>query len=121
MVGQLDSVMRPVAERLIEQFGGPMVYSRITETFDATSGKTSQSAATFNVIGTPPAPYNQSRVDGTVVQVGDLKTLLKALNLGFTPAIGDKVDFNSTVWQVVGVRPIYSGALPAAFELQLRQ
>lgn len=121
MAGQLDSVMRPVAERLIEQFGGPMVYSRITETFDAASGKTSQTAATFNVIGTPPAPYNQGRIDGTVIQVADLKSLLKALNLGFTPTIGDRVNFNEMVWQVVGVRPIWSGALPAAYEIQLRQ
>lgn len=121
MPGQLDSIMRPVAERLIEQFGGPMVYSRTTESFDVGSGIASQSAATFNVIGTPPSPYKQNRIDGTVIQIGDLETLVKALNLGFEPAIGDKVNFNSTEWQVVGVMPIFSGALPAAYRLQLRQ
>ena len=121
MPGQLDSVLRPVAERLIEQFGGAIQYRQVTRAYSASTGKTTESETALSVIGTPPEPYNESRIDGTVVQVGDISTLIKALNLGFTPEVGDKVTFNAETWQVVGVTPIYSGALPAAYELQLRQ
>ena len=121
MPGQLDNVLRPVAERLIEQFGGPLVYRRVSRAFDASSGKTTQTETVVNVIGTPPEPYNERRLDGTTIQVGDITSSIKALNLGFTPEVGDKVTFDSALWQVVGVTPVYSGALPALYELQLRQ
>lgn len=132
MPGLLDNVMRPVAERLIESFGGPLTYIRTTETFDPDSGKTSQSEVESTVIGTPPVPLSKRLASGEnfravygevfdTVQAGDLITTLKALNLGFTPVIGDKVIFQGTRWQIVRIDPLYSGALAAAYTIQMRQ
>ena len=132
MPGQLDAILRPVAERLIETFGGPLQYIRTTETFDASTGKTSQSETTVSVIGTPPEPLSKRLASGEsyravlgevfdTVEAGDLITTVKGLNLGFVPQLGDKVVFNGTTWQIVRIDPLYSGALPAAYTLQIRQ
>ena len=121
MTGALDNIMRPLAQDLIEKFGGSVSYFQTTETYDATTGKTSQTETERTVVITPPQPYNQNRINDTTIQVGDLETMVKALNLGFTPAIGDKVLFDGSRWQVVSVMPLYSGALAAAYTLQLRQ
>jgi len=121
MPGQLDSVLRPVAERLIENFGIPITYRRLTKTFSAATGKNTTTETLFSTISSPPEPVNNQRIDGTAIQVGDMLTLLKSLNLGFTPSIGDRVTIGADLWQVVGVTPLYSGALVAAYELQLRQ
>jgi len=121
MPGLLDGVMLPLAENLIESFGGAITYTQTSETFSATTGKTTVMETNHSVIMTPPAPYNVNRIDGSVVQVGDLEAMLKAQNLGFVPAAGDKVTFNGTDWQVVGVKPLFSGALAAAYTIQLRQ
>jgi len=121
MPGQLDSSLRKVAESLINAFGATISYRRTTETFSADTGKISQSETAYSTVSSPPEPFRQNRVDGDVVQVGDMKVLLKALNLPFTPTIGDHVTIAGTSWQVVGVFPLYSGELPAVYEIQLRQ
>lgn len=121
MPGALDSTLRNVAEQLIERFGGAGTYRRVVETFSAATGQVSKTETLHSVISTPPEPYNQNRIDGDVVQVGDLRTMLKAQNLGFVPSVGDLFTFNGTTWQVVRVEPLYSGAQAAAYEIQLRQ
>ena len=121
MPGQLDSSLRQAAERLIDAFGGTISYLRTTETFSADTGKITQSETAFTTVASPPEPFRQNRVDGTTIQVGDMKMLLKALNLPFTPTIGDKLIHAGVRWQVVAVMPIYSGELPAVYEVQLRQ
>lgn len=132
MPGLLDGIMRNTAERLIESFGGPITYIQTTETFDASVGKTTQTEVAVTVISTPPVPLSKRLASGQdyravygevfdTVQAGDLITTLKAQNLGFVPAIGDKIIFNGSRWQIVRVDPLYSGALAAAYTVQMRQ
>lgn len=126
MPGALDSVLRPVAEKLIEQFGGPATYRVVSESFSATTGVVTATETAYSVIMTPPEPFIQARYAAglgaeAAVQVGDMRALVKGQNLGFTPSLGDRVTYTGTDWQVVGVTPLYSGALPAAYELRLRQ
>lgn len=121
MPGQLDSSLRQAAERLIDAFGGTISYLRTTESFSADTGKTTQTETAFSTVASPPEPFKQNRANTSVVQVGDMKILLKALNLPFTPVIGDKLIHAGVRWQVVGVMPLYSGELPAVYEIQLRQ
>ena len=121
MAGKLDGVMVPLAKNLIADFGGPVVYARVTETFDADTGKTTQSETTSSPSITPPEPYKTGRIDNDVVQMGDMKTLIADSGLGFVPAIGDNLQYSGVEWQIVGVNPVYSGQLPAMYELQLRR
>lgn len=132
MPGQLDTVMRATAERLIEAFGGVIQYIRTTETFDAATGKITQTEATSAVVSTPPVPLSKRQASGQAyrnvageifdtVQAGDLVTSIKALNLGFVPAIGDKVIFDGERWQIIRIDPTYSGELAAMYTLQIRQ
>lgn len=132
MPGQLDTVFRPLAERLIEQFGMSMTYIQLAESFDATTGKVTTTETQHSVIGTPPVPLSKRLASGEsyravlgevfdTVEAGDLITTLKAQNLGFTPALGDRLVYNNSTWQVVRVDPTYSGELPAVFTVQIRQ
>lgn len=132
MPGQLDSIMRATAERLIEGFGGPITYIQTAETYDAATGKTTTTETNFSVISTPPVPLSKRLASGQdyraiygevfdTVQAGDLITQMKALNLPFIPAIGDQIIFNGSRWQIVRVDPLYSGALAAAYTVQMRQ
>lgn len=132
MPGQLDTVFRPLAERLIEQFGMSMTYIQVAESFDATTGKVTTTETQHSVVGTPPVPLSKRLASGEsyravlgevfdTVEAGDLITTLKAQNLGFTPALGDRLVYNNATWQVVRVDPTYSGELPAVFTVQIRQ
>ncbi|MDH3377780.1 MAG: hypothetical protein OEQ39_12600 [Gammaproteobacteria bacterium] len=121
-----------MAERLIESFGGAILYIQVSESYDPVTGKTSQAETTHNVISTPPVPLSKRLASGQdfravygevfdTVQAGDLITTIKALNLGFVPEIGDKVVLNNERWQIVRIDPLYSGALAAAYTIQIRQ
>ena len=121
MTGKLDAVMVPLAKNLIADFGGPVVYTRITEVFNASTGKTTKTETTSAPPITPPEPYKTGRIDGTVVQMGDMKTLIADSGLGFIPAIGDNLQYTGVEWQIVGINPVYSGVLVAMYELQLRR
>jgi hypothetical protein len=132
MPGQLDSVLRPVAANLIEQFGMGMTYIRTTEAFNAVTGKTVVTEVSTSIVGTPPVPLSKRLASGEsfravlgetfdTVEAGDLITTVKALGLGFVPVIGDKINFNASVWQIVRIDPLYSGALAAAYVVQMRQ
>lgn len=132
MPGLLDSIMRPVAERLIESFGGAITYIQTAETYDAATGKTTTTETTYSVISTPPVPLSKRLASGQdyravygevfdTVQAGDLITTIKALNLPFVPVIGDQILFNNERWQIVRIDPLYSGELAAAYTIQIRQ
>lgn len=132
MPGQLDNILRPVAASLITAFGATLTYIRTSETFDAETGKSTVTETSLSVVGTPPVPLSKRLASGEsfravlgevfdVVEAGDLITTIKALGLGFEPVIGDLIIFNGVRWQIVRIDPLYSGELPAAFTLQIRQ
>jgi len=121
MTGKLDSVMVPLAVNLIGDFGGTVTYTQVTEAFNALTGKTTSTEVESSVIITPPEPFKTGRIDGTVIQNGDMASNIAAAAISFVPAIGDKVQYAGDEWQVVGINPLYSGALPAMYELQMRR
>lgn len=121
MTGKLDSTFRPLAVNLISDFGSTATWTRQTSTFDPSTGKTTDADTSYSVVISPPAPYNNRRVDGTVIQVGDTMAMLAAEGLAFTPTIGDYLTHKTIRWQVVGLVPIYSGELISAYEVQLRK
>jgi hypothetical protein len=96
------------------------------------TGKTVVTEVSTSIVGTPPVPLSKRLASGEsfravlgetfdTVEAGDLITTVKALGLGFVPVIGDKINFNASVWQIVRIDPLYSGALAAAYVVQMRQ
>jgi hypothetical protein len=120
MTGKLDSIMVPLADSLITDFGKTATYKQVTSTFSASTGKTTSTETPSTVIVTPPAPYKQNRIDGTVVQTGDVTCNIAGQAISFTPQIGDRINLNSLDWQIVGVNPVFSGEQIALYKLQLR-
>lgn len=121
MPGKLDSVMVPLAKQLIGDFGLTVTYKVRSNSFDVTTGKTTFTESSSSAIITPPEPYKQNRIDGSVIQQGDVMTSIAQSAISFVPTISDRVLFNSVDWEVVAVNPIFSGEQIAMYELQLRQ
>ena len=121
MTGKLDAVMVPLAKNLISDFGATVTYTQTTETFDPGTGKTSVTEVASSVIITPPEPYKTGRINETTIQTGDMMSSIAAAGISFVPVIGDKVLFAGAEWQLVGIDPVYSGELPAMYNLQLRR
>lgn len=122
MVTTIDTKLRDKADSVLATYGKDLTFAVRTKTYDPTTGATTYGAATNTVVkGSPPGPYERRFVDGDVVRLSDARTIVAAKNLTFTPTIGIKVSFDSTDWQVVSARPMYSGEQVAAWELQLRR
>lgn len=121
MPGKLDSVMVPLANKLIGDFGLTVTYKQVTTSFDVSTGKTTDTEATSSAVVAPPEPYKQNRIDGTTIRNGDIMTAIAQSAIAFTPAINDRVTLNGVDWEVIAVNPVFSGEQVAMYELQLRQ
>jgi hypothetical protein len=116
-----DQIFVPLATQLIDNtFGFDATHRRQTRTFDPVTGKNTTSNSDTTVKITPPNPYSQNRIDGTLIQQGD-QMIMMSSNSGIVPQLSDKFVISGGTWQVVNVKPIVSGEQTAAYELQLRQ
>lgn len=116
-----DNIFVPLAKQLIDAtFGFSAVYRAETKTFSAATGKNSVSAVDTAVKITPPAPYDQRRIDGTIVVEGDQWIMMSSAS-GVVPKGNDKMVIGGSIWMIVRIKPIVSGEQTAAYEVQLRQ
>lgn len=126
MTGALDAEMRELASELASELGKTVTLERITETYDPSTGQTTQTVAkSVDWAVTPPEKYALDRIDGSLIHQGDLEIAvpLKGLDLGTPPepVEGDKVQMDGAQWKIVGIRPVASGDDYALRRLQLRQ
>ena len=118
----LDATFRDLAKNLIADKGKVVTVVRETRTFVPATGKNTTVVTNYSAKISPPAPFNQNRINDTTIIQGDMSCLLAAKGFAITPtARTDKMLFDGTTWQIVAVNPIYSGEQVAAWELQLRQ
>lgn len=116
-----DNIFVPLASQLIDAtFGFDATHRRQTRTFDVDTGKNTTSNSDTTVKITPPNPYSQNRIDGTLIQQGDMMIMMSS-NAGIVPQLSDKFVIGGNIWQVVNVKPIVSGEQTAAYDIQLRQ
>ena len=117
----LDALFPGLAARLIDRFGATASLETVTKTDDLASGKVTETVAAAAIKITPPEPFTVGLIDGTLVEAGDLTTLVAAQGLGAAPAANrDRLVFAAEAWQIVAVDPIYSGDAVTAYRLQLR-
>lgn len=122
MTGALDTRMRATASRLINKFGATMTLRRQAGVYDPATGKNTETATDYAIVGSPPSPVDLRRVDGEMIKQGDAETILAASDLTVAPdQTTDHIVFAGETWSVVAVEPIYSGEQVAAYQLRLRK
>ena len=119
----LDDKLIAEVYNIAQTYGKTVVFQEIgSSVYDPTTGKTTNSSLTnHSVKVTPPSPYSHRLVDGDLIQVRDVQTLLPAKDLTFTPVQGMQVTIDSEVFDIVEIMPLYSGASICGYDLQLRQ
>lgn len=116
-----DNIFVPLAETLVDDtFGLSVTHRRVTRTYDPATGKNTSTNSDTSVKVTPPAPYEQRRIDGTVIQLGDQR-IIQSSKSGIVPQSADIYIIGGQTWQVVAIFPMVSGEQTAAYEVQLRQ
>lgn len=118
---KFDDIFVPLATQLVDNtFGFDATHRRVTRTYDPATGKNTVSNADTTVKITPPSPYDQRRIDGTLIQLGDQRIMISSAS-GVVPQSADLFVIGGATWQVVAIFPIVSGESTAAYEVQLRQ
>ena len=118
---KFDDIFVPLATQLVDNtFGFSVTHRAVTRTYDVVTGKNTVSNADTTISITPPSPYDQRRIDGTLIQLGDQRIMMSSLS-GVVPKSADLFIIGGQTWQVVAVFPIVSGEQTAAYEVQLRQ
>tara|TARA_Y100000310_G_scaffold344961_1_gene460803 strand:+ start:3060 stop:3431 length:372 start_codon:yes stop_codon:yes gene_type:complete len=93
-----------------------------TKVYDPATGKTTEGSVVSHAVKvTPPAGYNHGLVDGDTIQARDLVVILPKKLTTFTPALAMQVTVDAEVFDIVTIRPLYSGADICAWDIQLRQ
>jgi len=123
MSTSLDLALVPAVYDLIDELGKSVTLSSVTSSsYDPATGSTTIATSNKTAKATPPEPYDIRYIDGDIIRTGDMKTLIAAQGLTWTPVVGMAMTWASgNVWRVVRLSPIYSGADICAYELQLRQ
>lgn len=122
MATSLDTKLIPKAADLVDTYGKSVTWSVTTSTYNPASGDVSGVAVTtYTVKVTPPEPYSERWIDGDLIRFGDAKVFLAAQGLAFTPAPGQTITIDSTVWIVVAANAIYTGESVALWEAQVRR
>lgn len=86
---KLDTKLVPKVAALLTSLGKTVTIERATSSYDVDSGKTTKTpVALVSVKASPPAPFAKKMVDGELVQIGDLMTIIAASGLTWKPRIG---------------------------------
>ena len=118
----LDETARAAAERLIGRFGTIATLRRATRTYDPATGKAVESTRDYRVRLSPPTRFHEARIDGTLIEAGDMATQMAAKGAPVVPdAASDTVILGETAWTLVRVDPVMSGAKAAYYDLHLRR
>lgn len=127
MPGRLDG-LGAVAQRLVNDFGKSATLTRVTQTKNRATGKSTTTTTTEAVVVTPPTSFSagrqgetqgQHRIPGAAVEEGDLICDFAALDVA-KPDIGDRLLIDGDDFQIIAIGVTYSGENAALFPVQLR-
>lgn len=121
MTGALDARMRSLAERLVDKFGKPVTLRRTSSTYNPVTGTTSETTAN-HAVNAVVELYEDRLIDGSLVQVGDMRVTVPAASLSVEPSTTtDTLILDGDTWQLVRVLPVWSGEQVATYQLQVRK
>ena len=119
-MASLDHIRSKVAG-IITDKGKTVTYVSAVAVYSAATGATVETVTSYSVKVTPPKRFENSVVDGELIQLGDAQVTLADYAKVVTPKSGDKITIDSEVWTVVAVGKVFSGELVATWKLQLRR
>lgn len=103
---------------LMDDFGADWTLTRpAAGTYNPATGTMSGGTPTPFTVRGVFINYTDENVDGTVVQMGDRRFLMRAAGAPTAPDIGDRIDG----LQVVAVRTVAPNGTPIAFSCQMRK
>jgi|GEM_PF-1549567 len=115
----LDGPLPALALQLIRQFGEPATLTYVTRgSYDPATGTATKTSSAVEVSALVEH-YRTHELGGTI-QAGDLKVIVPAKDLT-KPETDDRFTIGSRTYQVVNVKPVYSGELVAIYQLQVRR
>lgn len=118
---ELDGELPQDVFETIEEIGVAASFSIVVKTRDPVAGTvTAVDNGTASRKVTPPVGYDKEFVDGTSVLATDEYVLVAALNLPFTIEEGMEISLVGGTRRVESIKPLRSGELVAAYQLQLR-
>jgi hypothetical protein len=121
MATQFDNIFVPLAKKLIDAtFGFTATLRKVTQSYDAGTGKTTDSNSDTAVKVTPPKPYQTRHINNTTILEGDAWVTMSTQS-SVVPELNDRFIISGVTWQVVRIDPIVSGEETAAYKVQLRQ
>lgn len=110
------SASKSLADRLLNQFGASLTFTRQSgETFDPTTGTTTASEESFSrdVVW---LDYDNDEIDGSIVQRGDARLLIQG-----EVKVDDRVTRNGEQWRVLTASPLQPASTLIYTEAQVRQ
>lgn len=121
-MNSLDGILRPLAKSLFADIGMEATLRRDNgSVFDPETGTSEPDIEDFTIVVTPPSTYRRDLVDGTLTQVDDLEVSMAAQDAPAVPRVGDdKLIFDGREYSIQAVEPVYSGAEPAFYRIQVR-
>jgi len=121
MTTALDTLLRPLASKLIAQYGKACTLRvSYNGAYDALNGAASINYMDHAVVGVLSAP-ERILYDPGVVSDGDVQIILADQPLDVPPKAGDLVSIDDVDWTVMSVSTSYSGDLAAIHTLLLQK
>lgn len=117
----LDSIMRDAVQTILQTVNGPGLIHRTVKQYDPLTGSDTETTTPYTPNISPPLNYNNHEVDGKTIVTGDVKFIVEAkgLTIELDPKT-DKIIHAGVTWDIVRVKPVYSGAEIAAYIVQAR-
>lgn len=121
----LDKIARPLATRMLRQFGSDIVLTKVVQGAYVPGNSVAPQVEQSYEVKALVEDYNL--VDsGTgfaagLIEMGDKKVTLAAEPLSFDPSAGDTITVSNIKYTVIRVLTTYSGEQKALFEIQARK
>ena len=113
------SDIQATATRLITDKGQNLTFGRETSSgFDPILGVNTTTSSTYTGYGVS-TQYNKKEIDGTIIQIGDIKLILQKTTTD--PLRGDTVTVDSIVYRVMDIEPVSPAGTVVIRKLQLRK
>lgn len=111
----LDAVFRPLATRLLSDYGKQVTYITVFEaSYDTATGQSSNSETSKTIYTYQAEPDQSFLAEGSNTQnLADF--LISAEELGSEPQANDKLQEGAVLWTIESVRRISSGAQNALY------
>ena len=117
----LSSQLEQSVADLVDELGKALTLRKVTEgTYDPETGEMSAASTSDTSVVGVLYDYADEDIDGTRIQMGDRRCLIKAKSLSVAPESGDRIVDGSTVYTVVRIKKHEAGGVVSGYNMQVR-